>query len=254
MRVSVGKEDKLPPTSVTTRRDMQYTASDKTGERYSREYDKQASETYTNDWTSDRGEARVLLTAEDIGVVDHEETETAADPAGGVYVSSIPVRNSAIHEIRETSAYFELDGQGFAFGGALAGASYELNTGSLPEQAVHDAFSYGWSIYFKDYLNEGRVFVSPYYLIGFGEGTFRWSYDQPVLTASGYSIYSDALDYADFRFGLGAELARSYGVSLTLTATALWRIYGSVTREGFDNDIFSSHFSPAYGTSLTMRF
>lgn len=170
----------------------------------------------------------------------------------GIKTSVIPVRSNSIHQIREYSDYLEGSEGDYVVGAALEIASYEFNSGTIQEKALHDTSSYGWSLYIKSYMNSRKVFISPYLLVGVGAGTLRWSYNQPLIDSDGYVIDSDSLGYFDLRFGLGTEVARSYRFNLTISAEALWRSYDSYTRQGFSNDMFSSHFSPAYGASLKL--
>lgn len=224
MRVAAGKEDKLPSMD----------GRDSYDSRYEPEYESTSDDqyvSYSSNASSEKGKGRL-----------------------GLKVSSIPVRNSEIEMVRQTSVYAESSEHNAAFGAAFSMGSYEFTPHSLQEEATHNAFSYGWSVYLKGYTNPKWVFVSPYLLVGFGVGEFRWSYARPVVVGDGSEIISDSLGYTDFEFGVGGEVARSYGVGLSLSASALWRIYSYQTREGFDNDMFSDHFTSKFGVSLTGTF
>lgn len=226
MRVAAGKEEKLPSMD----------SSESYDSRYESEYGSDSSSddeyvSYSSNVSSERSNGRMDLK-----------------------VSTIPVRNSEIEMVRQTSIYAESNDTNAAFGAAFSMGSYEFTPHSLQEEATHNAFSYGWSVYLKGYTNPKWVFVSPYLLVGFGVGEFRWSYARSVVVGDGSEIRSDSLGYTDLEFGVGGEVARSYGVGLSLSASALWRIYSYQTREGFDNDMFSDHFTSKFGVSLTGTF
>ncbi len=116
-------------------------------------------------------------------------------PNFGVKASIIPIRSGSIHQITESSLYLEGNEGNYAIGVAFQVADYEFDSGSLQEQILHDTISYGWSMYFKSYMNSSKVFISPYLLMGLGTGTMRWSYNQPLIEPDGYVIDSDSLGY-----------------------------------------------------------
>ena len=189
-------------------------------------------------------------------------TNSVADGGGGrvsvgSYANSVAVNNGGVDGILEYAAYLEYapcgecnSTVGFAF---LAG-NYQFADGSLQSLATYDASSAGYLIYYKGYLPTDETLFTPYWMAGFGRGELRWSYNSPVHDSWGYPIYSDSLDYVDLRIGVGAEVGKRNGISMAVSAMALWRTYNDGTSEGFKNDMFRSAVSPVLGASLAFRF
>lgn len=104
-----------------------------------------------------------------------------------------------------------------------------------------DEFELALDLSGRFFFTPSHTFMGLYAVLGLRIGYLFWDYKNPIVVnqlVTTETIKSDRIGYGAPFVGIGVNLAQIDPIQIGANLTAGYKAYSSVTREGFDNDIF----------------
>lgn len=136
----------------------------------------------------------------------------------------------------------------------LSGDIVGLKPGTLPDNAIENAFMLEAGIAGRLYLNPAHAFISPYFSANISYQVLFWDYRNPVYTDDGSEIQSDALQGMGGYVGFGIAFYRGSHVNLFGEAGVGGTAFTDTTAQGFDNDVFHNFGYFTVKAGLCIKF
>ena len=133
----------------------------------------------------------------------------------------------------------------------LGGAAVEFKSGSLPDDATKDAWTFELGLTYRRYLNSSRTAISPYFGANLGYVLFGWNYRSPI-TSGGDRIKYDLLSGGEGAAVFGISTRRDKPLSVFGEVGLGGTFFGDQTAHDFKNDVFDGYgfFSVRAGVSF----
>lgn len=173
----------------------------------------------------------------------------------GVEYRRIRYESGSLQEGRFYSLYAESnESTAQSLGFSLTFGQYDLPVTGIVGDSISAASSFSWAVYTKFFGDDFSFIASPYLHFSYGYGIMYWRYRQPIIDSSGYSFTTDALEYMEFKSGLGGELGRYGPLQLSAYFGPVARVYLGRTHEGFNNDLFEDRLDITWSGMIGFGF
>jgi hypothetical protein len=151
---------------------------------------------------------------------------------------SVPFNGEFQSITRFTITPICVEGDRVSLGVFVSGDAVGLKPGTLPDNAIDDAWMLEIGLAGRVYFNRAHAFISPYFTASFAGQMLYWDYRHPVYTSDGDKIESDSLGGVGGYAGLGVAFYRSSHFNLFGEAGVGGTVWDAQTTQGFDNDVF----------------
>ncbi len=189
------------------------------------------------------------------GVTKHADEGrdyTAQVPVDVAY--SVPFNGEFQSITRFTITPLCLENDRYSVGLFLSGDIVGLKPGTLPDNAIENAWMLEAGVAGRLYLNPAHAFISPYFSANIAYQVLFWDYRNPVYTSDGDTIQSDALQGMGGYVGFGVAFYRSSHLNLFGEAGVGGTAFTDQTAQGFDNDVFHNFGYFSVKAGLCVKF